>query len=69
MNEQQWVDANAAQARRALANTQVRAEMLGLLGGDDSGRRRRRRLEQARRELAGLELRWRLEEDPWEPSK
>jgi hypothetical protein len=60
-----WIQRNAAQARRALANPAVRTEVLALLGVDDSGRRRQRRLDEARRELAGLELRWRLEE-AWE---
>jgi hypothetical protein len=63
-----WVEHNAAELRRTLADPAVRAEVLALLGADDSGRRRQRRLEEARRELAGLEVRWRLEEE-WEPSK
>jgi hypothetical protein len=63
-----WIARNAAQAHRALANPAVRAELLGLLGSDDGGRRRERRLEAARRELVGLEVRWPLlEEDEHEP--
>jgi hypothetical protein len=42
----------------------VRAEVLALL--DSHERDRARRLEAARAELAGLEVRWRLEE-AWEP--
>ena len=63
-----WIERNAAELRHTLADPAIRAEVLALLGTDDSGRRRQRRLEEARRELAGLELRWRLEEE-WEPSK
>jgi hypothetical protein len=62
MDEQQWIDANAARLREALAAPQVRADVLAQLGTDD-GRRRQRRLEAARLELAGLELRWRLEDE------
>jgi hypothetical protein len=61
MDEQQWIDANAARLREALAAPQVRADVLAQLGADDD-RRRERRLEAARLELAGLELRWRLED-------
>jgi hypothetical protein len=62
MDEQQWIDANAARLREALAAPQVRADVLAQLGADDD-RRRERRLEAARLELAGLELRWRLEDE------
>jgi hypothetical protein len=65
MDEQQWIDATAARLRKALASPRVRADVLAALGTDDD-RQRERRLDAARRELAGLELRWRLE-DPWEP--
>jgi hypothetical protein len=65
MDEQQWVERNAARLREALIAPQVRADVLAQLGTDDD-RRRERRLEAARLELAGLELRWRLEET-WEP--
>ena len=60
-----WVQFNAAQARAALCRVEVRAELLALLGADDSAERRERRLEAARRELEGLELRWRVE--GWDP--
>ncbi len=43
-----------AQARRALADRDVRAELLGLLGSE---RDRAHRLAAARRELEGLEVR------------
>jgi hypothetical protein len=62
MDEQQWVDANAARLREALAAPRVRADVLAQLGTDDD-RRRERRLQAARLELAGLELRWRLEDE------
>lgn len=54
--------------RRALERLEVRAELLALLGMGDDGRRRVRRLDAARVELAGLELRWRIgeDEDAWE---
>jgi hypothetical protein len=48
---------------RALVDPAVRAELLALLGTDDAERRRERRLEAARAELAGLELRWTPGED------
>jgi hypothetical protein len=55
-----WVERNAAQLARTLADPTVRAELLALLGTDDDGRRRERRLEAAQRELETLELRWKL---------
>jgi hypothetical protein len=61
-----WIEDNAALARRALLDPAVRAELLELLGVDGDDRRRERRLEAARRELASIELRWKLaEEEPW----
>jgi hypothetical protein len=64
---EEWVTHNAAAARRALLHPSVRAELLGLLGGDDNERRRQRRLEEARRDLASMELRLKLAEDEaWE---
>jgi hypothetical protein len=65
---EEWIKRNAAQARRALLNPGVRAELLALLGTDDSEQRQARRLAAARAELAGLELRWRFgeDEDTWE---
>jgi hypothetical protein len=65
---EEWIERNAAQARRALLDPGVRAELLALLGVDDSEERRARRLEEVRRELASMELRWKLAEDEvWEP--
>jgi hypothetical protein len=61
-----WIARNAAQARAALAAAEVRAELAALLGGDDDHRRRARRLEAAKREVEGLELRLRVE-DEWGP--
>jgi hypothetical protein len=58
-----WLEENAAQLREVLDDPTVSAEVLALLGMDDEGRRRERRLEQARRELASIELRWKLAED------
>lgn len=71
MDEQAWRQRNAARLRRALQRPEVRAEVLALLGMEDDGRRRARRLEAARAELVGLELRWRLgeDEDEWEALK
>jgi hypothetical protein len=68
LDEQEWQARNAARLRRALERPEVRAELLELLGMGDDGRRRARRLEVARAELAGLELRWRMgeDEDTWE---
>jgi hypothetical protein len=60
-----WIHRNAVQARAVLARLEVRAELLALLGTDDSAQRRERRLEAARRELEDLELRWRVE--GWDP--
>jgi hypothetical protein len=68
VDEQAWRAQQAARLRRALERPEVRAELLELLGMGDDGRRRARRLEVARAELAGLELRWRMgeDEDTWE---
>lgn len=63
MDREAWIAANARACREALANCQVRADVLALLGTDDSERRRSRRLEVARQELEGRELRWRIEEE------
>jgi hypothetical protein len=63
LDEQAWRQQNAARVRRALERPEVRAEVLALLGMEDDGRRRARRLEAARAELIGLEVRWRLGED------
>ena len=58
-----WIERNAAQARRALLDPAACAELLALLGIDDSAQRRERRLAEARRDLASMELRWKLAED------
>ena len=64
---EEWIERNAALVRRALLDPAVRAELLALLGADDSAQRRERRLEDARRDLASMELRWKLAEDEvWE---
>jgi predicted nucleic acid-binding protein len=60
----EWVERTAAELAGALACPAVRAEVLALLDGHE--RDRARRLAAARAELAGLEVRWRLEET-WEP--
>jgi hypothetical protein len=63
---EEWIERNAAQARQALGDPAACAELLALLGIDDSSQRRERRLEEARRDLASLELRIKLaEEEPW----
>jgi hypothetical protein len=65
---EEWIERNAAHVRRALLDPGVRVELLGLLGTDDSEQRRARRLEEARRDLVSMELRWKLAEDEvWEP--
>jgi hypothetical protein len=64
LDEQQWIERTAAELGRTLADPAVRARVLALLDGHE--RDRARRLEAARAELAGLEVRWRLEE-VWEP--
>lgn len=67
MKREEWIRENAASLRRTLADPEVRAELLALLGADDEDRRREQRLAAARRELASLELRWKLAEDEvWE---
>jgi hypothetical protein len=58
-----WIQRNAAQVRRTLADPTVRAEVLALLDGHEW--KRARRLEAIRAELADLEVHWKLEE-PWE---
>ena len=64
---EEWIERNAAQARRALLDPVACAELLALLGTDDSEQRRERRLAEARRDLASMELRWKLAEDEvWE---
>ena len=66
-DEEKWIERNAAQARRALLDPVACAELLALLGVDNSAQRRARRLEEARRDLASMELRWKLAEDRvWE---
>jgi hypothetical protein len=64
---EEWIRQSAAQARRALGDPAACAELLALLGIDDSAQRRERRLAEARRDLASMELRWKLAEDEvWE---
>jgi hypothetical protein len=58
-----WVERTAADLGHALADPVVRAVVLALLDGHE--RDRTRRLAAARAELAGMEVRWRLEE-AWE---
>jgi hypothetical protein len=68
VDEREWRAQQAARLRRALERPEVRAELLALLGMGDDGRRRARRLDAARVELVGLELRWTPgeDEDVWE---
>jgi hypothetical protein len=58
--EDAWIDATAAELGRALADPIIRADLLALLAGTDDERERKRRMESARRELAGLEVRYPL---------
>ena len=55
-----WVERVAADLSRGLADPAVRVRVLALLDGHE--RDRARRLAAARAELAGLEVRWRLED-------
>jgi hypothetical protein len=64
-DETAWVERTAAELAGALADPAVRAEVLALLDGHE--RDRARRLQAARAELAGMEVRWRLEEE-WSSS-
>jgi hypothetical protein len=65
---ERWLTQNAALLQEVLADPAVSGEVLALLGLDDEGRGRERRLEAARRELASIELRFKLMEDEvWEP--
>jgi hypothetical protein len=65
-DEDTWIERNAAELGRALADPAIRAELLALLAGTDDERQRQRRLEAARRELAALEVTWPLlkEDEP-----
>jgi hypothetical protein len=60
-----WIERTAGELATALADPAVRAEVLALLDGHERGRARR--LAAARAELAGMEVRWRLE-DEWSSS-
>jgi hypothetical protein len=55
-----WIERTAADLLEALADPSVRARVLALLDGHE--RDGPRRLEAARAEVAGLEVRWRLKE-------
>jgi hypothetical protein len=55
-----WVERTAADLLGALADPDVRTRVLALLDGHE--RDEPRRLEAARAEVAGLEIRWRLKE-------
>jgi hypothetical protein len=65
VDEQAWVEENAARLRETLASQQVRAALAALLGADGRAQARERRLQAARAELDGLELRWTIGEDAW----
>jgi hypothetical protein len=67
VDRQDWIRQNAASLRQTLADPVVRTELLRLLGNDDAERRRERRLEEARRDLETLELRWKLEDEHAQP--
>jgi hypothetical protein len=59
-DENAWIDATAVELGQALADPAIRAELLALLTGTNDKRERQRRMESARRELAGLEVRYPL---------
>lgn len=57
-----WIEREAAKVAAVLGRPEVRAELAALLGAEDA-RRRARRLERARAELEGIELRVRLTDE------
>lgn len=61
-----WADRTARELALTLADPGVRSRVLALLDGHE--RDRARRLQAARVELVGLEIRWKVEEDEdaWE---
>jgi hypothetical protein len=61
-----WTDRTARELALTLTDPGVRSRVLALLDGHE--RDRTRRLQAARVELAGLEIRWKVEEgeDAWE---
>jgi hypothetical protein len=64
--QEAWIERTAVELARTLACPAVRARVLALLDGHERDRERRR--EAARRDLASIELRWKLAEDEvWEP--
>ena len=54
-----WIERNAEQLRRSLDNPAICAEVLEHLTNHQE-RKRRRRLQEIERELAEMEVRWRL---------
>jgi hypothetical protein len=60
MNREQWIENHAAELRHVLSDPGVRAELAGLLGGDDQEQRRQRRLAELEHEIEGMELTLRL---------
>jgi hypothetical protein len=58
VDSQEWIDVNAARVRMSLANPTIRAEVFGLLTGEDPEAKRQRRREQIEREMVDMELRW-----------
>jgi hypothetical protein len=55
-----WIEGNGARLSHALADPAIRAELSALLGGECQERRRRRRLEEIERDLAAMEVHWRI---------
>jgi hypothetical protein len=60
---EKWLRTNAARARRALANPAIRATVSALLVGSDPETQSKRRREEVERELAGVEVSFRLREE------
>jgi hypothetical protein len=58
-----WIERNAAELRRVLADPQIRAHVLGLVAGDDTDARRRKRLQELAQALDGMEVTWKLGSD------
>ena len=53
-----WIRRHAEELRAVLADPQVRAEVLALLGGDDQDTRRQQRLEELATGPADIEVTW-----------
>jgi len=62
-----WIERDGTRLSHALADPAIRAELLALLGGEYQQLRRRRRLEEIERDLADMEVRWRIGDSVADP--